>query len=205
MRAIAHHREPTSVSSFSSSLPGVGVPPDGSSLGRALLRGLVAGFLGTAAMTVSARARRTLYARRRGIPPERITEVLDYDDSEHVVVAASAVVRAVTGRAPSTPRGRRALSLLTHWGYGSAVAAAHPLLRRRLGPSAAGTVFLAGCQAMAFGLFPLLGDTPPPWRWTRGQLVTSLAQHALYASTVAVADDLGPTGRSRCPGRGGTS
>ena len=51
-------------------------------------------------------------------------------------------------------------------------------------PAAAIAFFLA-CQGMAWTLFPLLGDTPPPWRWRRSLLVTSVAQHALYAGTVA--------------------
>ena len=38
-------------------------------------------------------------------------------------------------------------------------------------------------------LFPLLGHTPPPWRWPRGYLVTSLGTHVVYAVVVATVDD----------------
>ncbi|MEO9138316.1 MAG: hypothetical protein ABI345_04555 [Jatrophihabitans sp.] len=108
--------------------------------------------------------------------------LIDYDASDNVVVAASKVIRWD----PTTANGRRALFYLVHWGYGSVVALEYERLRRELGsePRAA-AAFFAACQTMALTLFPLLGDTPPPWRWRRDLLVTSIAQHALYASTVA--------------------
>lgn len=154
-----------------------------------LAAGVAAGAAGTAAMTLTGRAHRLAVARRRGIAPGEITEVLDYDDSEHVVVAAAAVVRPVTGFVPRTPAQRRALFLLTHWGYGSAFGVVHVLLRRALGGEpAAGLAFFVAGQTMALGLFPALGDTPPPWRWRPRLLVTSFAQHAVYAAAVAGAD-----------------
>lgn len=156
-----------------------------------LAGGVLAGVAGTTAMTVTGRLHRLVVARRRGIAHTEIPEVLDYDDSDHVVVAAGSVVQAVTGRSPTTPSGRRALFLLTHWGYGSAVGAVHAELRRALGREPdAGLVFFAGCQVMALSLFPVLGGTPVPWRWERRLLVTSFAQHIVYAAGVAAADAL---------------
>jgi hypothetical protein len=140
-------------------------------------------------MTTTGRLYRGLHARRLGLPPGQITEILDYDDSDHVVVAASTVLRRISGWAPRSPAGRRALFWLVHWGYGSAVGAGHAELRHRLGGEpAAGITFFAGCQAMALSLFPLLGGTPVPWRWTPRLLVVSLVQHAVYAATVAGVD-----------------
>lgn len=108
--------------------------------------------------------------------------LIDYDASDRVVVAASKVVRWD----PSTENGRRALFYLVHWGYGSLVALEYERLRRVTRSEPRATVaFFAACQTMALTLFPLLGDTPPPWRWRRDVLVTSFAQHALYATTVA--------------------
>lgn len=152
--------------------------------GGVLAGGVLAGAVGTAAMTVTGRAHRLVVARRRGVPRTELTELLDYDDSDHVVVASGAVTRAVTGWAPRTPAERRALFLLTHWGYGSAVGAAHAELRRLLDEPAAGVLFFVGCQTMALGLFPVLGGTPVPWRWESGLLVTSFAQHLVYAAGV---------------------
>jgi hypothetical protein len=155
---------------------------------RRLLGGVLAGVAGTAAMTTTGRAYRKVHAWRRGMAPGDITEILDYDDSDHVVVAAATILRRVSGWAPESPGARRALFWLVHWGYGSAVGAAHAELRYRLGEPAAGLAFLVGCQTMALSLFPLLGDTPVPWRWGPRLLTVSVAQHAVYAAAVAGAD-----------------
>src|ERR1700712_2883046 len=90
-----------------------------------LLRGVLAGAAGTAAMTTTGFAHREGHARRRGMSPADITEILDYDDSDHVVVAASTVLQRVIGWAPRTPGGRHALFRLVHWGYGSGGGGAH--------------------------------------------------------------------------------
>jgi len=37
-------------------------------------------------------------------------------------------------------------------------------------------------------LFPLLGRTPPPWRWPRDVIATSLGTHAAYVAAVAAVD-----------------
>lgn len=137
-------------------------------------------------MSVTGRLYREVYARRRGMDPSEITEILDYDDSDHVVVAAATLLQAVTGWAPESPGARLALFRTVHWGYGSAVGAGHALLRHELGGEpAAGTVFFLGCQTMALSLFPVLGDTPVPWRWTPRLMTVSLAQHMVYAAAVA--------------------
>lgn len=149
-------------------------------------RGAVAGGAGTAVMATTARLRRELHARRRGMAVADIDRVLDYDDSDHVVTAASAVLGAVLGWRPRSPAERRAVFRLVHWGYGSAVGVGHAGLYRLLGREPrAGLVFFVGCQAMALGLFPVLGDTPVPWRWRRDLLVTSIVQHGIYAGVVA--------------------
>lgn len=156
-----------------------------------LLGGVLAGAAGTAAMTMTGRIYREVHARRRGLSPRDITEVLDYDDSDHVVIAASTVLCRVVRWSPRGPRARRALFWLVHWGYGSAVGAAHAELRHRLGGEpAAGPVFFLGCQTMALSLFPTLGETPVPWRWGPRLLTVSLAQHAVYAGAVAGVDAL---------------
>jgi hypothetical protein len=150
---------------------------------------VLAGVAGTAAMATTGRAYREVYARSRGMSPEEITEILDYDQSDHVVVAASTVLQRVTGWAPRSPRARHVLFWVVHWGYGSVVGAAHAELRHRLGGEpAAGTAFFLGCEVMALSLFPAFGDTPVPWRWGTRLLTVSLVQHAVYAGTVAVTD-----------------
>lgn len=186
---------------------------------REAARGVLGGAVGTGAMALAAHHRRRRFTRRHGTTPEDAGVVLDYDDSEHVVIAASTLTRYVVGRAPRSPQGRRALFWLVHWGYGSAVGATHVALqhalqhtrpRRRGRPRdrgvepAAGLTFFAGSQAMALALFPVLGGTPPPWRWERRLLVTSVVQHAIYAGGVAVANTAtaSPTVSARLGRRG---
>ncbi|HEY8300563.1 MAG TPA: hypothetical protein VIG48_01565 [Jatrophihabitans sp.] len=141
------------------------------------VRGLTGGLVGTTVMTATLKLEQLLVGDRRG--------PVDYDASNHVVTAAGTVLH----HRPTTASGNKALFLLVHWGYGSAVGIGYPALvrSRRAGhPYArAGVVFYAGCQAMAMTLFPTLGGTPPPWRWSRRILVSSLVQHAIYATAVA--------------------
>jgi len=158
---------------------------------REAARGVAGGAVGTGAMALAAWLRREAYARRHGIAVSEIQEIVDYDDSDHVVTAASTLLHAVLGWAPRTQRGRHVLFWVVHWGYGSVVGATHVALQRALGREPApGLVFFAGSQAMALGLFPVLGDTPPPWRWRRDLLRTSFVQHAIYAGGVAVTNTL---------------
>jgi hypothetical protein len=140
---------------------------------RATARGLACGLTGTAVMTLTA----ACYARLRG----ETDHILDYDTSEHVAIAAGTVLRV-------HPRGascRRTLFHLVHWGYGSAVGIAYEAIARAAPTRhAASAIFFTGCQSMAFALFPLLGRTPPPWRWRADVIAISLLQHAFYAATV---------------------
>ena len=122
-------------------------------------------------------------------PRVDITEILDYDDSDHVVVAAATMLQSgLRLGAALSPGARRALFWLVHWGYGSAVGAATPSCGPASGSRRPGLAFLVGCQTMALSLFPLLGDTPVPWRWGPRLLTVSIAQHAVYAAAVAGAD-----------------
>ena len=110
------------------------------------------------------------------------TGPVDYDASDRVVVAACKVLRRPV---PASPGAKRAIFNLVHWGYGSAVAMEFEGLRRITRDDASATAaFYVLCQAMAFTLFPALGETPPPWRWKRELLVSSMSVHALYAVTV---------------------
>ena len=54
----------------------------------------------------------------------------------------------------------------------------------------ASLVFGATLMTATFTLFPVLGRTPLPWRWTPDVLATSLGTHAAYVTAVALVDDL---------------
>jgi hypothetical protein len=119
----------------------------------------------------------------------RADRPVDYDASEHVVIAAC---RLLGRRPPDSDRAKRLIFAGVHWGYGSAVALGYEPLRRVARTDVrAGAAFYAGCQGMAFVLFPVLGNTPPPWRWKRDMLLSSLAVHALYAGTVVAVSRAG--------------
>lgn len=149
---------------------------------RPWLAAWLGGLAGTAVMTAAIAAETALRPSSDG--------PVDYDASDHVVQAASAVLRRPP---PRSERGRRRLFNVVHWGYGSAVGLAYEPLRRRAGDGRAAAMFYAGCQAMALTLFPTLGGTPPPWRWKRELLVSSFTVHAMYAATVATVSRAGRT------------
>jgi hypothetical protein len=137
---------------------------------------LAGGLAGTTAMTV------TLIAESRLRHDAR--SAVDYDASGHVVTAAC---RLVGRKPPASERAQKQVFNLVHWGYGSAVAVSYELLLRKTPNQACAVgVFYAGAQSMAFVLFPAAGGTPPPWRWERALLESSLGAHAIYAVTVAV-------------------
>ncbi len=115
-----------------------------------LVRGLLAGVVGTTAMT-------TTTALERRLRPD-LGHPVDLDASRHVAVAVGSVLR----HPPTSPRQRQAYFLLAHQGYGSAVALGYAALRTHLEERSAAGVFYVGCQAMAFALFPTAGGAPPP-------------------------------------------
>jgi hypothetical protein len=142
---------------------------------------LAGGVAGTTVMSAALAAETALRPNSDG--------PVDYDASDHVVIAAC---RVVGRRPPHSRRAKRRIFNTVHWGYGSAVALAYEPLRRATGNDvAAGAVFYVGCQSMALVLFPTLGATPPPWRWKREVLLSSFAVHALYAATVVVVSRAG--------------
>lgn len=147
-----------------------------------LERGVVAGFVGTAVMTAGYGVERRLRHSHGG--------PLDYDDSTVPSHAAMVVLRVHT----LDDHRQRQLGFLVHWGYGSVMGIPRVLLGRRLPPTQATVVYWAGLMVMTATLFPLLGDTPPPWRWKPDVILTSVFQHALFAAGVGAVVDGGPRG-----------
>ena len=49
-------------------------------------------------------------------------------------------------------------------------------------------VFGSVLMTATFSLFPLLGRTPPPWRWPADVLATSVGTHVAYVAAVALTD-----------------
>ena len=137
---------------------------------RTLLRdGLLAGLTATTAMNFGYWAERRIRRNVKG--------PLDYDDSNVPALVAAKILR----QSDLSDEASFRLGLLVHWGYGSLFGLGAVPLNRRFGPAGATAVYWSGMMAMACGMFPVLGGTPPPWRWRSDVIVTSAAQHLVYA------------------------
>jgi hypothetical protein len=145
--------------------------------GQAVIRSVLAGTAGTAAMTLAYAAERRL--RHRGTDP------LDYDDS----LVPGQIVAAVMHLPHVTAREEQDLGLLLRWSYGSAFGLWHGTLRRWVSEPWASLGFAATLMSATLTLFPLLGRTPPPTRWPADVMATCLGTHAAYVSAVAIVDD----------------
>jgi uncharacterized membrane protein YagU involved in acid resistance len=138
---------------------------------------VLAGAVGTASLTLAYAAERRF---RRGHPAQ-----LDYDDS----LVPGQIVAGIMHLPRVTDHEEHELGMILRWSYGSVFGLWHGLLRRHLPEPWASAVFGSTLMSATFTLFPLLGRTPPPWRWKRDVLATSLGTHAAYVTGVALVDD----------------
>jgi hypothetical protein len=141
------------------------------------VRSVFAGAAGTASLTLAYAAERRV--RHRGKEP------LDYDDS----LVPGEIVANILHLPHVTAREEGELGLALRWGYGSAFGLFHGVLRRRIGEPWASAVFGATLMSATLSLFPLLGRTPPPWRWPPDVMATSIGTHVAYVAAVAAVDD----------------
>jgi hypothetical protein len=141
------------------------------------LRSVLAGTAGTAALTLAYAAERRIRAGRRAS--------LDYDDS----LVPGQIVASVLHLPHVTGREEQDLGLALRWSYGSVFGLMHGLLRRRIGDPWASAIFGTTLMSATLSLFPLLGRTPPPWRWPADVMATSLGTHVAYVVAVATVDD----------------
>ena len=144
------------------------------------MRSILAGTAGTAALSLSYVIERRV---RRGH-----TGPLDYDDSlvPGQIVVSILHLPHVLG---SEGREDRDIGWALRWSYGSAFGLWHGLLRRRFPEPWASAIFGGTLMTMTFSMFPLLGRTPPPWRWPADVMATCLGTHAAYVTAVAAVDD----------------
>ena len=162
-----------------------------------VVRSVIAGAAGTAAMTMAYGVERRL--RHSGRP-------LDYDDSlvPGQIVARILDLPSVTGREEAV------LGSALRWAYGSAFGLWHGILRKKVDERWASTLFATTLLAATFTAFPLLGKTPPPWQWPGDVLATAVGTHVAYVVGVAIVDiALSPSPRSfragDCPDKVRTS
>lgn len=142
------------------------------------VRSVIAGAAGTTAMTLA-------YATEHRLRPQ-VQGSLDYDDG----LVPGQIVASVLRLGDVGAREDAELGAALKWGYGSAFGLWHGTLRRYLPEPWAALIFGATLMSATFTLFPLMGRTPPPWKWPPDVLATSLGTHAAYVIAVALVDDL---------------
>lgn len=138
-----------------------------------LARSILAGAAGTAALTLA-------YALEHRLRPEA-KGPLDYDDS----LVPGQIVASIMHLPHVTAREENELGMALRWSYGSAFGLYHGLLRRRYGEPVASAAFGGTLMTATLTLFPVLGRTPPPWRWPRSVIATAFGTHAAYVGAVA--------------------
>src|SRR3954454_11490988 len=141
------------------------------------VRSVIAGAAGTATLSLA-------YAAERRLRP-RHTGQLDYDDS----IVPGKIVASIMHLPHVTDKEDAELGMALRWSYGSAFGILHGALRRSIGEPWASAAFGTTLLTATFTLFPLLGRTPPPWRWPLDVLATSVGTHVAYVAGVAAVDD----------------
>jgi hypothetical protein len=132
-------------------------------------KGLAAGLVGTAAMTVSS----TLEARIRGRAP-----------SSTPADAASKVL----GVAPVDEQGEQRFNQLVHWGYGTGWGAVRGLLGGLgLRGLPANVSHLAAVWGAEQVVLPATGAAPPATQWGAREIAIDLWHHVVYATATGLA------------------
>lgn len=126
-------------------------------------KGLAAGLVGTAAMTVSS----TLEAKLRGRGSS--------------TTPANAVESAL-GVEPADEEAEQRLNEIAHWGYGTGLGALRGLIATTGAPPAVATAAHLGVVLGAENvMLPATGASPPVWRWGITEVGVDLLHHAVYA------------------------
>lgn len=141
------------------------------------IRSVLAGTAGTAALSAAYTIEHRLRPAASG--------PLDYDDG----LVPGEIVASIMHLGAVSADEEHELGLALRWSYGSAFGLWHGILRRRMGEPWAALAFGTTLMTATLTMFPLLGHTPPPWRWSSGVILTSFGTHIVYATTVARIDD----------------
>src|SRR5919201_1727955 len=133
-------------------------------------KGLVAGFVGTAAMTVSSSLEARLRHRGASSAPARATaKVLGIKEFEDDIASAR-------------------FNDLSHWGYGTSWGVARGLLAAAgLSPKAATAAHGAAVWGSAQVTLPALEVAPPLVFWSKKEIAIDLWHHAVYATATGLA------------------
>jgi hypothetical protein len=136
-------------------------------------KGLLAGFVGTAAMTVSSTLEARLRGRAASSAPARATaKVLGIKEFEDDIAKAR-------------------FNDLSHWGYGTGWGIVRGLLAAmRLRPKAATAAHGAAVWGSAQVMLPALEIAPPAVFWPKEEIAIDAWHHAVYAVATGVAYEL---------------
>jgi hypothetical protein len=153
----------------------------------AVVRGLVAGAVGTAAMDT------LLYVRyRRGGGKEGFRQwgfsgdVRGWDDAPAPAQVGRRLVEGVFQRTLPDSRARL-VNNITHWAYGIVAGASYGLLAGSLRKPrvAYGPLFGAGVWGTGYVVLPPAGLYQQIWEYDRVTLAKDLSAHLLYGTTTA--------------------
>jgi len=144
-----------------------------SRLARAIGNGVLAGFTGTAAMTVSSTVEAKLRGREFSDAPARATaKVLGIKEFEDA-------------------RAKARFSDLSHWGYGTSWGIVRGLLRELgVGPKKATPLHFAAVWGNALVTLPALEVAPPVVFWRKQEIAIDVFHHLVYATATAAAFEL---------------
>jgi hypothetical protein len=157
-----------------------------------LLRGLVAGAAGTAAMTGHQEIRGRL--ARRGVQEEADSAEAQGSEQSDPWESAPApaqvgkrLIEAVLGRRPLAPEAIPALTQVMHWSYGTLWGGVYAVCpdSARSRPRLLGPLFGVGVWALSYAQLVPLGIYDPPWTYPWRSLVDEIGYHLTYGTTVA--------------------
>lgn len=142
-------------------------------LASAIGKGLIAGFAGTAAMTVSSTLEARLRRRAASSAPARATaKMLGIKEFEDAVAKAR-------------------FNDLSHWGYGTGWGLVRGLLDAGgLSPKAATAVHGAAIYGSAQVMLPALEIAPPIIFWPKEEIAIDAWHHTVYAIATGIVYEL---------------
>lgn len=144
-----------------------------SRLAGAIGKGLVAGFAGTAAMTISSTAEMKLRGREGSSAP----------------ADATAKVLGIDGFTDDAAKAR--FGTLVHWGYGTGWGVVRGLIGLTgMAPAKATATHFAAIWGQEAAMLPALEIAPPFWTWGAKEVGMDVWHHVVYAAATGIAYEL---------------
>jgi hypothetical protein len=135
-----------------------------------IARGLAAGAVGTAAMTVSSTVEMKLRGREGSTAP------------------ADAAMKVLGIESFCDDRAKSRFSNAVHWSYGTSWGVPRALLDAAgLSPAAATAAHLGALWGSEQVMLPALGVAPPLWEWGALEVAIDALHHIVYAVAASVA------------------